>query len=275
MKEAELIQLEKEGKAKEVIPQGITIEELSARVDRIITRLSSSQFDKNDMQYFLQSLRAIKRPITSVPTNVPKNFLQQIEFYDDGTEKRLYLYIANSWTMISTNRALVDAVYMLVATASDIGGVYKQLVDLDIYTAGSLSTITTSVTTTATLMTTFATNSGYPNIVTIPAGLITCHYETQKASGSNNYYTYFEIYKRTSGGTETLLATSDTTTELATNRVIQHNPSAFLLTPATLNATDRLVVKFYGVMLSASANIDFLYDDNSVARLEFKHYEYS
>lgn len=274
MDEGKLTQLEKEKKVEHIAPRVITIEELSAQVQALMAETQSNPFDKNDIQFFLNRLRAIKQSRTTAPTNVPKNFLEQIEFYQSGSENRLYLFINNAWTMIATNKLLNDAVYMFTDTASDIGG-YDTMVALDSYSVGALVSTPVSVTTSPTLLHTFATISGHPNLVQIPSGLLICHYETEKVSGSNNYYTYFEIYKRASGGTETLIGTSDGTTETASNNKVQHTVSAFLVSPVTLLATDRIVVKIYGKMLSASATINFNYDDNTTARLTFPYYTYS
>ena len=216
MIQSELDRLQKEGKVENINTPGLTIDELASRVDRMFTENQMSPVDKNDIQMFLYLLRGIKQHITSAPTNIPKNFLQQIEFYDDGTEKRMYLFINNAWTKIATNQLLSKGIAMFTGTASDLGGSYYKMSEISTYSVGSTTSSTTSVTTSPTLMGTFATISTYPNIVTIPVGTIVGHFETEKASGSNNYYTYFELYKRTSGGTETLIATS-----IAVQRLLQ------------------------------------------------------
>lgn len=163
--------------------------------------------------------------------------------------------------------AYVIQTYMFSGVNSDISG-YESMPILTAYTAGALATKTTNVGTTATLMEEFATDLGYPAVTTLPAGIYTIHFDTQKASGSNNYYCYAEVYKRTSGGTETLLSTSDNTTQVAINTVVSQTVAAVLTTNTTILSTDRIVVKIYGVMLSASANIDIRYDNNTDARLE-------
>ncbi len=157
--------------------------------------------------------------------------------------------------------------YMFSQNNSDIFG-YEQAVALSVYTTGATATITSAVTTSPTLIASFATNQNYPNLTVIPNGNITVHYETQKGAGSNNYYTYAEIYKRTTGGTETLIATTDNSTQASVNTVIQTTVSAFLSSNIFLDITDRIVVKIYGVMLSASAQITVRYDDNTDSRLE-------
>lgn len=97
MNESSLAQLVKEGKAQEVSPKGITLEELALKVAELEGRNEFSAMDKNDIAVFLQMLRTIKQPLATAPANSPKNFLQQIEFYDDGVNFRLYLYVNNTW----------------------------------------------------------------------------------------------------------------------------------------------------------------------------------
>lgn len=157
--------------------------------------------------------------------------------------------------------------YLFISSASTISG-YTQMIELSNFVSAATASQSQTVTTTPTLLATFATNVGYPNITALPIGNITAHYETQKTAGSNNYYTYFQLYKRTSGGVETLLVTSDNSSQSALNTRVQNTVSAFLPSITILNLTDRIVIKIYAVMLSASANITIYYDDSTFSRLE-------
>lgn len=161
------------------------------------------------------------------------------------------------------------ATYMFTGLTSYIGGSYLQTVTLPNFTIGATHTITTSgVSTTPTLIGTFATNLGFPNTTIIPAGTISAHIETKKVAGANNYYVYFELYKRSNVGIETLIVTSDFSTQTAVNTTVQQNVSAFLISNTTILLTDTLVIKWYGVMLSSTATLDVYIDDNTNARLE-------
>jgi hypothetical protein len=163
-----------------------------------------------------------------------------------------------------TNSALS---FLFSSVNSDIGG-YESAPIISLFSTGAISSLSTSVTTTPTLLGVFATNLNYPNITVIPPGTILCHYETQKNAGSVNYYSFFELYKRTAGGTETLLLTSDNSSEYSSNTQLQITTSAFTNNPITLLTTDRLIVKIYAAVLSSTATITFYYDDNTNARLE-------
>lgn len=174
---------------------------------------------------------------------------------------------SNGFVVSATSQTYASQTYMLFSDNSDLVG-YKQAVSLPLYVTGVTSTIISAVTTSPTLIAKFSTNSGYPGVTSIPAGQIVGHFETEKAAGSNNYYSYFEIYKIDTGGTETLLTTSDTSTQSASNAKIQNTVSAFLNAAVTLNINDRIIFKLYSVLLSASANITLYYDDNTNARFE-------
>jgi hypothetical protein len=158
-------------------------------------------------------------------------------------------------------------IYMLSGTNSDISG-YESAISLGLYTPGALATVSTSVTTAETLLEEFATNIGYPNTTAIPVGLISAHWETTKAAGGGVYYSYFKLYKRTSGGTETLLLISDNSSSVSVNTLQQISLTAFNNNIITLNLTDRLVLKIYARMVSGTANITLGWDDTTDARLQ-------
>lgn len=45
----------------------------------------------------MELLHRIKKHRTTAPTHVPKDFMGQLEFYDDGSEKRTYKWINSQW----------------------------------------------------------------------------------------------------------------------------------------------------------------------------------
>jgi hypothetical protein len=180
----------------------------------------------------------------------------------DNTKYPTTLAVSNA---ISSIGSYSTGIYMFSGTDSDISG-YESMPELSSFTAGSAATAAQTVTTTPTLLEEFATASGVPSLTAIPVGMFTAHYEVQKSAGSNNYYTYFELYKRASGGTETLLLTSDNSPSTALNTLQQVSVAAYSSSIITLLSTDRLVIKIYAVMTSSSATITLSYDDNTDAR---------
>lgn len=56
------------------------------------------------MNQFLGLLTTIRQPrqsIATAPTLTPITFPDQIQFYDDGTNRRLYLYVNKVWRYVS------------------------------------------------------------------------------------------------------------------------------------------------------------------------------
>lgn len=159
--------------------------------------------------------------------------------------------------------------YFFTASTSDIATYYvaKNIAD---YVVGTVQVIPTAgVSVTPTLLGTFATASNFPSLTSIPAGNWDVHYDTEKVAGSNNYYTYAEIYKRDTGGIETLIVTTDISTQSASNAVISTSVSGATVSATTLNTTDRIITKVYGVMLSSTATINLRVDDATSAKVSF------
>jgi hypothetical protein len=149
------------------------------------------------------------------------------------------------------------------------GGYYSATWLADFVAQPGPAQVTTTVSTTPTLLGGFITATGFPGITTIPVGLITIAYETQKASGTTAYQTYAEIYKYSTSNVETLLNTSGFSTATATNFLIQQAVTDYVSTPLTLDATDRILIKVYAVMTSgASRNITLSFDDNTNSGLQ-------
>jgi hypothetical protein len=156
--------------------------------------------------------------------------------------------------------------YLFSSVNSDIA-TYESMPDLANYTsAAEANNGGVSVSTTPTSLGKFATNSGFPNITKIPIGLFLAHVEVQKGAGSNNYATFFKLYKRNLAGTETLLVTSDYSSEVSANTRQQVTVSAYISDPITLLATDRLVIEWYSVMNASTATITMYYDGTTNAR---------
>lgn len=45
----------------------------------------------------LSAIRSPKGFLTTAPTFIPKTFLDQIQFYDDGANRRIYFYVNKVW----------------------------------------------------------------------------------------------------------------------------------------------------------------------------------
>ena len=50
---------------------------------------------------FLEAMKTTKAHLDTAPTFTPKNFYEQIQFYDDGVNRRIYLYINGDWRYVA------------------------------------------------------------------------------------------------------------------------------------------------------------------------------
>lgn len=55
----------------------------------------------DDFVVILEALRRTKRTVSSAPTITPRNFYDQIQFYNNGTDYRVYFFVGNVWKYIS------------------------------------------------------------------------------------------------------------------------------------------------------------------------------
>ena len=156
-------------------------------------------------------------------------------------------------------------IYMLTNINSQVSG-YKQLVEINDYVAGSEASSTVNVTTTPTIIEEFITLPNNPNLNIIPAGIINIYYDVQKSSGNREYYTYIEIFKRTTGGVETLISRSENSSQIQLNTRVNVSVSAYIPT-TNFNPSDLIVIKVYAVLLSGNSNISLYYDNNTDSRI--------
>jgi len=56
----------------------------------------NDQLNKEQLN-LIDLLSRAKKHITMAPTHTPRNFYEMVEFYDDGTNQRMYFYVNGSW----------------------------------------------------------------------------------------------------------------------------------------------------------------------------------
>jgi len=78
----------------------------------------------------------------------------------------------------------------------------------------------------------------------------------RRTSGTANGTFYFEVYHRDSGGTETLICTSDVTTEVSSATYVEFSAKA-VWNNGDFSTTDRIVYKFYGSKVGGGSNPTF------------------
>lgn len=174
-------------------------------------------------------------------------------------------YLANDGTYKPVSAGGLSTHLYLHNESSDIGG-YEQLLTSPANDVEDSDTVAVTTGTSPVTIDVYATESGYPGITEIPAGLWTFKTWLSVDSAVGTTTVDIEVYKRDTGGTETLLF-SVTTIEInatsATQYIIETVQAA-----QTLDATDRLVIKYVANTDTASSIDVTLYYEGTA------HYSY-
>jgi hypothetical protein len=154
------------------------------------------------------------------------------------------------------------------STASDIGGYSKIVTSItdpsydvtavDI-TTGAISGSNQLIASLATSANIIIGNPGLFNVSTIG--------NIRRTVGSGTAEFYFEVYKRTSGGTETLITTSSNTSAISSAIYSQFSAAA-LWNDGIFLATDRIILKFYGTKVGGGSDptYDFQFGGSNPVR---------
>lgn len=148
-------------------------------------------------------------------------------------------------------------------TASDITG-YKTLTT--ILPTGSIANVAASITGAGTLIKAFALAAGVFDFIS--GQVLHLHIHAAKTAGTKTAVLYLEIYHRTSGGTETLLGTSDATANLpGSNTEFDLSVS---VPDTAFSITDRFVAKYLSTPSGAGTDptVTIYYQGNTNARVE-------
>jgi hypothetical protein len=124
---------------------------------------------------------------------------------------------------------------------------------------GAITTTNQFISALITLPNLIVGNPGVLNITTIG--------NIRRTAGTGNAEFYFEVYKRTSGGVETLITTSGNTLPVF-NGVYAEFSATALWNDGIFLATDRIVLKFYGSRIAGGSNptYDFQFGGSSPVR---------
>lgn len=63
--------------------------------------MNEIELPKPDGVVYFDEILGTKKHITSAPTFTPRTFYEAIQFYDDATNRRIYLYINGSWRYVA------------------------------------------------------------------------------------------------------------------------------------------------------------------------------
>lgn len=148
-------------------------------------------------------------------------------------------------------------------TASDITGYKTLTITLP---TGSIANVAASITGAATVIKAFALAAGVFDFIS--AQVLHIHIHAAKTAGTKTANLYIKVYHRTSGGTETLLGTSDATASLpGSNTEFDLSVS---VPDTAFSATDRFVVKYLSDPSGAGTDptVTIYYQGNTNARVE-------
>ena len=147
---------------------------------------------------------------------------------------------------------------------------YKQL-SRNVTSTGEVI-VTTALTALQTTVpiSSYITDAGDPNSVVIPPGIWSAFINLSKNAQSDNLEVYYRVYKRDSGGTETLLYTSDLVAIgwSVNNTTAVESKIDVIFSSTSLNASDRILIKFYANNLDNASRTIKLYTEGS------QHYSY-
>jgi len=156
---------------------------------------------------------------------------------------------------ISLNDLPSNIVLYPTTATSSISGYYKLVSSITdpSYNATASNVTTGEITTTSQLISSLVTS---PNLLVGNPGVfnITTIGNIRRTSGSGEATFYFQIYKRTSAGTETLIATSDATIPVVDGGTYNEFSATALWNDGIFLPTDMVVMKFYGSRISGGSN---------------------
>ena len=187
--------------------------------------------------------------------------------YSDGSQQlgRVLTSDANgnaSWQVQAVGTSLT---YFFNNSLADVSPYFQAKTDVQ---TQALETITNLNVVNNQLLAGFITDAGQPELTFIPGGIVSLHIHAANTNSGKATELYFELYKRTTGGTETLLGQSNLTPTLG---ALQSGYETELsITATTLNVTDRFVTKVYARVTGGGSapNIDLYLADGTLSRVQ-------
>lgn len=76
----------------------------------------------NDYIAVLQLLRQLKQPVTTAPTLTPKSFIDQFQFYDDGSTQGLYVWLNKVWKFFQSGASGASKVHVHLSADQALAG---------------------------------------------------------------------------------------------------------------------------------------------------------
>jgi hypothetical protein len=169
---------------------------------------------------------------------------------------------------ISLNDLPSNLILYATTAASDIPTYVKLVSSITdpSYNTVAVDVSTGSITTTNQFISALITS---PNVIVGNPGVINISTigNIRKTAGSGDAEFYFEVYKRDSAGTETLITTSGSTPPVFNGVYAQFSATA-LWNDGTFLSTDRIVLKFYGsrIVGGSAPTYDFQFGGSNPVR---------
>ena len=154
--------------------------------------------------------------------------------------------------------------FFFYKTASDIGTYYKMLQTPSTGIAQSFVKLNTSGTTTIVK---FITEPTLPNKLYIPIGWNRIHVHAEK-TGAGNVTLFAKIFKRDSGGTETVLFTTSTTLTNLTTSNLPYDLEYYNTGIVPILATDRIGVEILSVTSTGTPDVTVWVEDSFLSRVD-------
>jgi len=171
---------------------------------------------------------------------------------------------------VATKDDIPSNIILYPTTAvSDIATYYKLVIDVNdtSYDDVAVDVSTGALSTTDVLISSLASAQGIfsGNITGVNISVVG---NIKRVSGTANGTFYFKIFHRDSSGTETLIGTSDVTSEVSSSTYVEFSASALILNE-NFNSTDRIVYKFYGNKVGGGSNptFDFQFGGTAPVRI--------
>ena len=144
---------------------------------------------------------------------------------------------------------------------------YREISETPVTAIEQTSGVTIGAGLTSTIAS-FLTPSGSPNITNIPAGIWSFFLHSYKQNNNASFNIFCEVYVRTTGGTETLLISSDPEPITSNSPNPSMQVSDVFYSGTSLNSSDRILVKVRATNTSnQSHNVTFVTEGT-------RHYSY-
>jgi hypothetical protein len=192
--------------------------------------------------------------------DIPTNTSDLVNDGEDGTSPYVTAdQLPSNLNLYATNVSSDIATYFKLVTSIDDPDYNDTAVNIP---TGAITTTGQFIAALATTANVLVGNPGIINILTIG--------NVRRTSGTGTAEFYYEVYHRTSGGTETLIATSSNTPPV-NSAIYTEFLAAALLNNGTFLATDRIVVKYYADRVAGGSNpeYDFQFGGTSPVRTNF------